>query len=126
MKNIFDFTSFVFKAQRILHQNLNSRFSKFCKKQIYLNLYIFKAFYLLVGNKTYRESNLELDPDQKLITDPDPNLQIIRPDSESTTMSRRVSLDFRGETRHPRFLTNNYPLTRDVINMKNRYPHTYS
>jgi hypothetical protein len=48
------------------------------KKLIFfLNLYIFTALYLLVGNRLNLDPDSNPDPNPELITDPDPNLQII-------------------------------------------------
>jgi hypothetical protein len=44
-------------------------------------MYIFTALYLLVGNRTQLGSGSNRDPE--LITDPDPNLQIISDPSGS-------------------------------------------
>ncbi len=46
-------------------------------------MYIFAALYLLVWNRTWLGSGFE--PDPKLISDPDPNLQIISEPAGSTT-----------------------------------------
>jgi hypothetical protein len=52
------------------------------KANVFKNLFIFTALYLLLGNRTTElnldlDSNPDLELDQELITDPDPNLQIV-------------------------------------------------
>ncbi len=60
MKNMLDFTLFFLKAKKSSTQIWTADHLNFVQAQIFLNLYIFNALYLLVGNK------LNLNPDSNM------------------------------------------------------------
>jgi hypothetical protein len=59
MKNMLDFTLFFLKAKKSSTQIWTADLN-FVQVQIFFNLYIFNALYLLVGNK------LNLNPDSNM------------------------------------------------------------